>query len=405
MRGKRLHATLVAAQIALTMMLLTVAGAAIESFLHILRIPLGYDPHDVVSVGIPLRDNTYTNWQARVNYFEQLRSSIAALPDVISASITSSAPPDSGWWQRFDLLGKPSASPETQYAKLNLTDPDYFRTLQMPLVEGRTWTPAEVAHGAQFAIVNQAFGRQYFSDGSLVGHSLKLLELRHDPGVLNAPGSDGWMQIIGVVTDSINDGIDQPVRPAIFVPYSTQLWMARNSWSAPALRLSLWSTAFAGRSPSLTPTSRPMEPSPAWKKWIRDEPVWARGRLISALFAGFSILALILSAVGLYSVVSYSVAQRTNEFGIRIALGAQKSHVSKIVLASAGASVGLGVAVGLALSLSLNRVISSWVGNTANHPLIVLSVSFLLIVIAVIACLAPARRASSVDPMTALRCE
>jgi ABC-type antimicrobial peptide transport system permease subunit len=138
---------------------------------------------------------------------------------------------------------------------------------------------------------------------------------------------------------------------------------------------------------------------------IKHERAWARGRLISGLFAGFSILALALSAVGLYSVVSYSVAQRTNELSIRMALGARRSHVLKIVMVSAGMSVSLGVAAGLVLTVGVNRVISGWLGNTTNHPLTVLGVSFLLLLVAAIACLVPARRAFSIDPVTALRCE
>jgi ABC-type antimicrobial peptide transport system permease subunit len=139
--------------------------------------------------------------------------------------------------------------------------------------------------------------------------------------------------------------------------------------------------------------------------WIRNEPEWARARLVSVLFGAYSVLALVLAAVGLYSVVSYSVVQRTNEFGIRMALGARRTDVLKIVLASAGVSVGAGIGIGLALSLGLNRLIARWVENGASNPFLVLSVSLLLIVVAVIACLLPARRASSVDPMTALRCE
>jgi ABC-type antimicrobial peptide transport system permease subunit len=141
------------------------------------------------------------------------------------------------------------------------------------------------------------------------------------------------------------------------------------------------------------------------EKWIQDEPIWARGRLISALFAGFSVLALFLSAVGLYSVVPHSVVQRTNEVGIRMALGADSAHVLKVVMASAGISVGLGMITGLALSLGMNCVISAWVGNSTSHPLIVISVSLVLLIVAAAACLVPARRALSVDPMTALRCE
>jgi hypothetical protein len=136
-RGRRLYGTLVGAQIALTLLLLTAAGAAIDRFVRIMRVPLGYDPRNVVAVGIPLRDNTYTTWQARTSYFEQLRANIAALPDVVSTSVeTSATPPSSGWEQRFELLGKPAPS-EPQTARINLVDPDYFRTLQTPLLEGR----------------------------------------------------------------------------------------------------------------------------------------------------------------------------------------------------------------------------------------------------------------------------
>jgi ABC-type antimicrobial peptide transport system permease subunit len=123
------------------------------------------------------------------------------------------------------------------------------------------------------------------------------------------------------------------------------------------------------------------------------------------LFATFSVLALILAGVGLYSVVSYSVGQRTNEFGIRMALGAQRHHVLKIVFASAGISVGLGIVAGLGLSFALNRVIAQWVENASTSPLILLAACFLLLAVGAFACLVPATRASAVDPMYALRCE
>jgi ABC-type antimicrobial peptide transport system permease subunit len=141
------------------------------------------------------------------------------------------------------------------------------------------------------------------------------------------------------------------------------------------------------------------------KHGIRHEPEWARGRLVSILFGAFSALALVLAVVGLYSVVSYSVVQRRNEFGIRMALGAQKRDVLRIVLTSAAVSVGSGLLVGRALSFGLDRVISRWVENTTHDPLLILGVSLVILVVATLACLIPCRRASSVDPMTALRCE
>jgi putative ABC transport system permease protein len=139
--------------------------------------------------------------------------------------------------------------------------------------------------------------------------------------------------------------------------------------------------------------------------WIREEPDWARARLISGLFAAFSGLALVLAAVGLYSVVSYSVAQRTNEFGIRLALGAQRRDLSKIVLVSAGVRVSLGIGIGLGLSFAASRLIVHWIEYSGRDQLVMVAVCLLVALVSAAACLLPANRAASVDPMTALRCE
>ena len=405
-RGKRLHSTLVAAQIALTLLLLTAAGAAIQSFMRLTQVPLGYDPHNVVAVDIPLQENAYTTWQGRVNYFEQLRASIAALPEVTSTAITSNAtPPYIGWLLRFDLLGKPAISPEAQTARVGFVGPGYFGTLHMPLLQGRIWNSAEIEHGALLVLVNQSFVRRYSPNGVILGLSLKFAKLYNDaPRSFTAPGADGWLQVIGVVGDALNQGLENQVEPAIFAPYSLQLWMGTSflvrSHVAPEILERSISRQLAAVNPDQQ-TDRMEDLETA----IRQEPVWARGRLISALFAGFSILALVLSAVGLYSVSSYAVAQRTNEFGIRMALGAGRAHVFRIVMASAAVSVGIGIVAGLVLSIGLNRFISGWVGSTTNHPLIAMGVSLLLLMVAAMACLAPARRALAVDPMTALRRE
>jgi hypothetical protein len=275
----------------------------------------------------------------------------------------------------------------------------------MPLVEGRIWDAAEVSRGALLVLVNQSFVRRYFPNGDAIGHSLKLSKLSNNPPkTMIAPGADGWLQVIGVVGDAVNDGIENPVKPAIFAPYSLQMWagtgiLIRSSMPAEALVHVVRVRLAALNRDQLIAGSADLE------RWLKREPVWARGKLISALFAGFSILALVLSAVGLYSVVSYSVMQRTNEFGIRIALGARRLHVFRIVMTSAAVSVGIGVVAGVALSMGLNRFIADWVGNSATHPLMVTGVSLLLLAVAAAACVLPARRALSVDPMTALRRE
>jgi putative ABC transport system permease protein len=406
-RARHLHGTLVTAQIALTLLLLTAAGSAIKSFVRLLRVPLGYEPHDVISVGIPLHENSYANWQARVKYFEDLRASITSLPDVVSASIAGNAtPPNSGWKLVFEMLGKPAASPESQTAKINLVDSDYFRTLQTPLLEGRIWSPAEVANGALLVLVNQTFVRRYRPKEEVLEHFLKISNLQpRPPYSFAAPGADGWMQIIGVVADSVNDGPDRPIQPAIFLPYSIQVWTGTGilvrTRIVPESALRSIQKRIAAVNPDQQTTGRITD----LEAGIRDEPVWARGRLTSALFGGFSLLALTMSAVGLYSVVSYTVVQRTNEFGIRIALGAARGHVWRVVLASLLAWVGSGVLIGVVLALALNKMASSWSANYVSSPAMVLPGTFILALVSGIACALPAWHASNIDPMAALRSE
>jgi len=404
-RGKQFHTVLIAGQIALTLLLMTAAGAAIQGFLHMMRIPLGYDPHHVMSVGIPVHDNTYKTITERVTYYEQLRNAIGALPDVVSTGISTNAtPPSSGWDQPFELLGRPSS--EEQKARLNFVDPGYFSTLHMPLQKGRVWDHTELVHSAPMVLVNESFARRYYSNGDILGHSLKIPTLKDEPPyTLAAPGSDGPLQVIGVVADALDDGLDKPVRPAIFLPYSLYLWMHTQILVASRGDPQAILHSIRRQIVSVDADQQAYNRSDDLEMWIKREPEMARGRLVSILFGAFSMLALLLAAVGLYSVVSYSVVQRTNEFGIRMALGARKKDVWWNVLASAGVSVGSGLLAGLLLSLALNRLISRWVENSVHNPWLILGVSCVLLAVAGVACLLPSWRASSVDPMTALRCE
>jgi putative ABC transport system permease protein len=406
-RGRRVHDALIAGQIALTLLLLTAAGAAIEGFRNMMRVNLGYDPHNVMSLGIPVHENAYNNWMARLNYFEQLRAKIAELPDAVSTGISSNAtPPSNGDEERFELMGKADSSMQAQTARLNYVDPGYFTTLHIPLLQGRTWDGTEAAHGALLALVNQSFAKRYYPNGDVLGHSVKIPTQKNDPPyVLAAPGADGWLQIIGVVGDALDDGLDKPVKPAIFMPYGTLMWMHTQILIRGRTDPKSMLHSVRQQIARVDPDQQVEGKVDDLEAWIRNEPEWARGRLVSVLFAAFSILALILAVVGLYSVVSYTIAQRTNEFGIRMALGAQKADVLKAVLASAAVSVGIGIGSGLILSFGMNRFITRWVENGSHDPLPILAGSILLLVTAVAACLAPARRALSVDPMTALRCE
>jgi putative ABC transport system permease protein len=404
-RGKHFHNTLIAGQIALTLLLMTSAGAAIQGFLRMMRVPLGYDPHFVMSVGIPIHDNTYKTVAERINFYDQMRAKIGTLPDVLSTGISTNAtPPSNGWDQAFEVSGK--AEGEEQKARLNFIDPGYFKTLEIPLLRGRVWDETEIAHGAPLVLVNESFAKRYFPTGETLGRSIKTPALKNEPPyIIASQGSDGWLQVVGVVGDALDDGLDKPVKPAIFLPYSLYMWMHTQILIRSRVEPQSILHSVRLQIAAVNKDQQVMSRGDDLEVWIKREPEWSRGRLISILFGSFAGLALILSAVGLYSVVSYSVAQRTNEFGIRLALGAQKGDVLRNVFSSAGVSVGFGLLAGVTLSVGLNRLISGWVENSAHSPLMLIATCFVLLSASGLACLIPSWRASSVDPMTALRCE
>ncbi len=404
-KGRRLHTALIAGQIALTLLLMTSAAAAIQAFIHMNRVPLGYDPQHVMSIGIPIRENAHTTWADRVRFFTRLREKIGEMPGVTATGISTNAtPPDSGWVLPVEILGKPAS--QSQEAHAEFVSPEYFTTLQIPLLRGRSWDQAEIARGATQVLVNQAFVRHYLNGGEALGHSVRMSQIKNTPpNRLTATGSDGWLPIIGVVGDSLDDGLEKPTAPAVYAPYSlmTVPWtqVLVRTQGEPLAMLSSIRKQIA----SLDPDQQIFNDVRDLQGWIQREPEFARARLISMLFGAFAILALVLAAVGLYSVVSYTVLQRTSELGVRVALGAGRHDVLRLVAFSAGTSVGLGIIVGLALSFGLNRLVARWIESGTRDPVMILAVSGLLILVAAFACLIPARRALAIDPMAALRRE
>jgi len=404
-RGRRTHNTLIAAQIALTLVLLAGAGAAVDGFARMLRQPLGYDPHGVMSVGIPLRENSYTTWAARAVYFEQLRAKVAETPGVsMSAISTNATPPSNGWFSNFEILGMPAA--EEQKASINFISPEYFPILRIPLIEGQLWTPAQTQNGAHVAVINRVLARRYFPKGDAIGRSLKLPLIADSPPTVLTAGNIGnsWLQIVGIAGDARNDGLIGAIQPAVFVPYTLGMRMGTQilvrSAAAPltllrAVRLQLT---------TVDPDQQSYSNVDDLEQWISNLPEWQRQRLAATVFAAFGGLALALAAIGLYSVVAYSVAQRTSEFGIRMALGAQPGHVLRIVLASIAPSVGAGVAAGLISAFALSRTLQNWQLNSRNPVILLLGVLLIGLVEGVAGAL-PAWRAATVDPMAALRSE
>jgi predicted permease len=406
--GRRFHGALISGQLALTLLMLTTSGAAIDAFLHLLHMNLGYDPHNVMSVGIPVHEGTYKTWPERAAYFERLRSAVAEVPGVtVTAISTNATPPSNGNQTHFEILGMPSAS--EQPARLNYVSPEYFPALRIALAAGRIWDQTENHNAASVVVVNQALAKRYFPNQNPIGHSIKFPDLREEPPFnLVAPGASGNLLIVGVIEDKLDDGLSRPILPEAFIPYTLRMRMGTQllvRTEGPPLRLL---HAVSAKVNSIDHDQQTNSGVEDLEHWIQDEPEWQRGRLLTWLFGAFATLALLMSAVGLYSVVSYSVVQRTNEFGIRMALGAQRAHVLRIVFVSMLGSIGAGVAIGLLLSVSLNKVMAHWsaVSQTGTPEPLLLSISTLtLMLVAALACLLPARRAAAVEPITAIRYE
>jgi predicted permease len=402
--GRRLHSILIAGQIALAMVLLTAAGAAIQSFRHLLNSDLGYDPQRVGDFSIPVHPEGHNTWESRANYFQQLRDKVAQTPGATAASLALIGPPYSAWDFPMEILGQNALG--SQLANINYVDSGYFSLLRIALFQGRLWSQTEAQHGARLAIVNQTFAHRYFPNGDVLGHSVRIPRLKNNPPyAVAAEGSDGWLPIVGVVGDARNDGLDKPVKPEIYIPYSLFMIddvqiLVKTKGDPLALERSVRSQVA-----SINPGQQISYPALTLDDRLAHLPEWARQRLIAVLSGTFSGLALVLAAVGLYSVVSYSVGQRRHEFGIRMALGAQRWHILQNVLATAGISVGAGLIAGLALSFSLHSLLSRWIEHSTRNPLLVLASGFLLLAVALAACIVPAFRASLVQPMKALRTE
>ena len=404
--GRRTNNVLIAGQIALTLLLLAGAGAAMEAFEGLMHKPLGYDPRHVMSVGIPLHDGAYTTWAARAAYFEQMRAKVGETPGVTMAAISSNAtPPRNGGKTQFEILEKPSA--EEQMTSVNLVSPGYFAILRIPLLQGRIWNETENQNGAHIAVINRTLAQRYFPNGDAIGHSVKLPKIEdRPPSILSASNiADSWLQIVGIVEDARNAGLSDPVKPAVYVPYTLSMWQGTQILvrsEAPPLTLV---HAVQKQLAAVNPDQQTYSIVRDLETWISDLPEWQQEHLAAWIFGILAWLALALAAIGLYCVVSYVVAQRTNEFGIRMALGAQPLQVLRIVFASTVVSVGSGIAAGLALTLMMNRVLESWVGGNARDPIILVGGALLLSLVAMLACAIPARHASRLDPMVALRNE
>ncbi|MGB8660235.1 MAG: ABC transporter permease [Candidatus Acidiferrum sp.] len=404
-RARRTHSIMVGAQVALTLLMLAAASAAGKGFVKLVDTDLGYDPHFAMSVPIPVHENTHMSWQDRAEYFEQLRARLAAMPEVEMAGISSNAtPPSNGNDNKIEIMGRADAEKPT--VRVNFVSPEYFPLLRIPLAQGRIWDHAETMRGAPLAIINETMAREFWPNGNAIGQELRTDGLKAElPFAPAAPGSDGWLQIVGIVGDARDDGLRNPIKPAVYIPYTLKMWMFTQILVRTRVQPLSVLHDIRAQIVKVDPDQQVMGDARNLEGWIKELPEYGQQRLVATLFGIFSVLALALAAVGLYSVVSYAVATRTNEFGIRMALGANAGDVSRLVLSSTAANVGAGVVAGILLCVAFNKLATKWVMESSRDLLILGAVTLLLVATAAIACIVPARRAASVDPMEALRYE
>ena len=224
-RGRRAHSVLIAAQVALTLLLLAAAGSSMKGFAQLIHQPLGYDPHNVMAIGIPLRAGSYCTWPARAAYFEQLREKVAQTPGVTTAAISTDAtPPRNGWNIGFDMLGKPS---QVQTASIDgligqSDQPGILCRLADSAAARTNLERRREFQGAHLAVINRTLAQRYFPNGDAIGHSLRLPGIEGNPATVLSPPNiaASWLQIVGIVGDARNDGLRSAPRPAVYVPYT-----------------------------------------------------------------------------------------------------------------------------------------------------------------------------------------
>ncbi|HEY6969898.1 MAG TPA: ABC transporter permease [Candidatus Angelobacter sp.] len=405
---------LITAQVALTLLLMVTAGTAIRSFLELMRISLGYDPANVMKVAIQLHTQDPGEWghiqprEARTAYIEQIREKIASVPGVSTVAAGGDAtPPYSGAEKSFEIDG--TRDREQPHARVILVGQQYFAALRIPLLQGRIWNADENTRGDFIAVVNQAFATRYLSSSNALGRQLRIPGLKPQNRYQVASAqSAAWRDIIGVVGDARNDGLDRPIVPAIYLPYTTVVlpyvqFFVRTQ-GEPLTYLHSIRAAIASVAPDQQISTSGFNSTFTLNEAIEGDPQYSRQRLFSILFGVFSAMALVLALVGIFSVVAYSVAQRTTEFGVRLALGAPRAHVLWVAARIALVSAAAGIVIGLACDSFLGRVLAHWMQNTFAAGSL-FAAAALLALSALLACLLPARHAIAVPPAEALRNE
>jgi len=395
MRATRLRGSVVTAEIALSLVLLMAAGLLIRSFNKLLSEPEGFNPERVLSMQVSLPRAHYQTPEQQAAFVREVLDRARAIPGVSSASVISRLPLLPGQSTRdVTLVGKPSPPGAEIDPDYLVVSPDYFSTLGVNLVRGRFFTEADLHGGPPVAVISESMARHFWPNEDPIGKRMTI-------GKCSDSAANSSCEVIGVVGDVKEHELSQAARPTAYVPYEHDPWpffsLVVRTRMEPASVTSELTAAVHAVDKNL----------PVYRVQTMQEVV-ARSlsprRLRMFLLGGFAALALILACVGIYGVMAYSVVQREHEIGIRMAMGAKKQDVLKLITRQALMLALSGVGCGIVLSIGAGRLLSSVLyGVGVSDPVTLLGASLLLISVALGASLAPALRAARVDPMVALR--
>ncbi|HXG65767.1 MAG TPA: ABC transporter permease [Blastocatellia bacterium] len=389
------RAALVAAEVALALALLAGAGLLLQSFRHLRGVDAGFQAANVTTLRLSLPQARYPQPAHRVAAYMEIERRMNALPEVEAAGFTFDLPLESDWQgTSFTIEGEPPLPPDAN-RQINFTfvTPGYFRAMGVPLLRGRNFTEQDGPGAPNVILINETLARRFFPTEDPIGKRLFVGFSSNVP-----------REVVGIVGDVRHSDFYQPPTAHVYVPCYQAAFM--NSMSLVARSRAQSSAVIAAAREQIRSFDRAL---PIYDIKTMEQVVsesLAQPRFSGLLLGLFAVLALALGSVGIYGVISYSVAQRTHEIGVRMALGAQRRDILKMVVGRGMRPVFIGLGIGLAGALWLTRFLSSLLfGVSATDPMIFAGVALLLLLAALLACYVPARRATKVDPMMALRYE